>query len=600
MSVSARVAYEGIMFQANSSLGKDLTASLEKAFVYRDGLSYEGIDEKQIPKYRLAKMLEYCKKTLFPSLVQDISKNTNLKIRKVIPVLQCCGCFAIDMKMDNLWGALSILNKQSGMDRPSKRGTPQKSFVDSVKEMQEMYKNLDLKTGKLTKNTYGKDDKREIFGTLYFDVQFAFLLYDNFPKTAVEELNAAELAAVLMHETGHVMTMVERSSDEYLTIERISEITEGFRDIPVHDPIEAAKAVADLTTTLSKVINVDKKGLDLISKLVTATAAIATTREKASDDDYSESVGRSTSGALSVLLNVLLRALTFVALSASYILLNVVVRRMDRNARLVYTSVKTALRIATSNKKNNSEILGYDDKSSDVADAKQNMYQLERMADEFVSRHGYGAQLAAALAKLYNVAELIDTTGRHVAVISDSIFVGRLIKWQATFSSLMNRRQSAYGRACARFLGIQVPENYEGEIARNKRLLQNTKGALKGALPPEDVGAYLLEYEQINAVLESQYKELRNNRAVQSLQHFFSVIGPRLGLIIKVLSIVPSLAISPAIVAAGGVLITIGMLFPDTRPSTELEEYTKLLNEISELINNNFYYYGAKFGNMAR
>lgn len=599
MSVSARVAYEGIMFQTNSSLGKDLTASLEKAFVYRAGLSYEGIAEKQIPKYRLSKMLEYCKKTLFPSLIQDINKNTNLEIQKVVPVLQCCGCFAVDMKMDNLWGAMMVLDKQSGMDRPSNRGTPRKSFVDSVKEMQEMYKNLDLKTGKLTRNTYGKDNKRKIFGTLYFDVKFAFLLYDNFPETAVEELNAAELAAVLIHETGHVMTMVERSSDEYLTIERIFEITEGLKDIPKNDPIEAAKAVADLTTTLSKTVGIDKKGIDLISTIVTATAAVATSLEKA-DDSYTESVERSTRSVLAVLLNVLLRAFTFFVLGAAYALLRATVAKMANSARMSYLGVKTALRIVTTNKKKNSEIFGYDDKSSDVADAQQNMYQIERMADEFVSRHGYGAHLASGLAKLYNVAELMDTTGQHIAVISNSIFVGRFIKWQAAFSSIMGRRKSAYGRACARYMGIQIPERYENEIARNKRLLQNTKSALKGAIPPEDVGAYLLEYEQINAVLESQYKELRNNRAVQLLQYFFSVIGPRAGIVIKVLGTIPALSISPAIIAAGSVLLTIGMIFPDSRPSEELEEYTKLLNEISELINNDFYYYGAKFGNMAR
>ena len=586
-------AYEGIMFQASSSLGRDLTALFNKVFVYRDSLDYEGIPDSKKANFRRAQVFSYVKSNIFPELIKIVKNNTNLTLKKVVAVNQFQGLFAIDLSMDNINDAITVLSHQSGTTV-----FEQDDYISkSAKEMQKMSTMFDPKTGRLIDSKYKTADgkERQIFGTLYFDISFAFLMYDNFPKGAAEELTGAELAAIVMHEVGHVLTMVERASDNYLVIERmndtcarLSKYTKSKGENVTQDDIrEVSKALTesviptlcDKNNTFSSVFSIDPNVLKAtLIKFNNALNNMAGIDSLDYNNDNSTAFRILCAVIYRIFTTCMLGFLKIVALSAVYNCFSCT----DKLLNFIFHWSRYSINRITSPEKNVQ--VG---KTSDVADSTLNFVNIERMADEFVSRHGYSSQIASGLKKMHDVFSVLDTGS--ATTVGGSIAYGRFVKCMAALSSFIGISGSVYTGIFAKIFGVSFIDTYENEVNRTKRLLQNTKAAFKrGMVDPEDLTAYIIDYEKTLAVLDTQKSLLRNSKIPMQVKKI-------LGSAAYITRILSGFMMPPDLSGKLAIVETLHSL--DLRKLTELRG---LNNDLAELINNDFYYYAAKFKTLAR
>ena len=127
-------------------------------------------------------------------------------------------------------------------------------------------------------------------------------------------------------------------------------------------------------------------------------------------------------------------------------------------------------------------------KSSDFAKlAKDNQY-CEILADQYVTRFGYGGHLATQLRKLYDWSRLTGLGDMKMKQLDSAAFYGRLLPWMI-FTA---------------FYGDQISTAYASESKRYEYLLQDTLKAFKDNNVSEDLLAeYYRSYTLIKRVIEN-------------------------------------------------------------------------------------------------
>ena len=117
-----------------------------------------------------------------------------------------------------------------------------------------------LNKGKLKSNKYGKGNKHVIHVNIHFDMEFAFMAKYLFADKVDKEQavpTADEIAAIMLHEIGHMLTLVEHSFDIFATANRVRESIHGI-DI---------KKMRDDPKAIDNFINEHKKVLNRIKKI---------------------------------------------------------------------------------------------------------------------------------------------------------------------------------------------------------------------------------------------------------------------------------------------------------------------------------------------
>ena len=590
-------AYEGIMFQASSSLGRDLTALFNKVFIYRDSIDYTDIPDNKKAQYRQHKVFGYVRDNTFPELIKIVKANTNLTLKRVVGVKQFQGLFAIDLSMDSLYDAASVIQHQTGTITFEQHDI----ITKTAKEMQNMSSIFDASTGRLTASKYKATDKKDrpVFGTLYFDIPFAFLMYDNFPKGAAEELTASELAAIVMHEIGHVLTMVERAGDNYLVIERMNDTCKRLasysnKEVTPDMAKEAVKAINNhILPAISDPNGIFTKLFGSTDKIQSIFTKISNAMNNVSNIDASD-YDSVTSRTSTVIIGILFRMFVTFSLSMLKIGSLMIIYALNSPGNELANSILKGMRVIL-NKITSPEKNVKVGKTSDVADSVLNFVNLERMADEFVSRHGYSSQIASGLKKMHDVFSVMDTGG--AITVGGSITYGRFIKNCAALSSFLGISGSSYTKVFMELIGVKPADIYENEVNRTKRLLQNSKGAFKrDVLDPEDLAVYIVDYEKTLAILEQQKSLLRNSnipmytkRILKNLMFFTSILNS--------ISMASDKAEVTVSISNSKKSVVDTLYDMDTR---FLTEFRGLNNDLAELINNDFYYYAAKFKSLVK
>ena len=467
---------EAINYQISSSLGKNLTTLFQTVIDFKNNLVYKNVTntEEAQRAYRINAVYDFFKKQICPKFTQLVNKETGLTIKSMMIFGKeengVSGMFAVDLSFNDWRASIEMQNRITGNENIYGHGPKQ-----AVEDLKRMAENINLKTGKITKPYYGKDKKIQV--NIYFDVNAAFLVGDFFPARFATPLTAGEVAAIMMHEIGHALTIVEHSADMFVTYQRASLSIQQLRNekdlkgavaLISTDLLPALKEMKSLAKeTGSSAGTIDK----ICNTLIAGFTGLRELTETSEPDSESwiYSMGSFTVNvmvlAIALLANAFMNLCFFMA--GGFLITEI--------ARVSYINANE-----------------HDEKAGDNRSNFNNTFLIERWADEYVSRHGYGAELASGLNK-----------------ITEYFKYGSL----GTITSHRVRKSTVFNFLCIIYCGMidkmmpisyLDPHGYENQYSRLARVLQNTYGFFKDeAVPGVIVDQWVRSVESIKIQMKN-------------------------------------------------------------------------------------------------
>lgn len=530
VDMATKRALEAIFFQLGSPLGKGLEKAFQEAINFVNGLDYTGIADGDKQKYRYTKTHRYATATLFPELVKIIKDNTNLVVTKFVDVKKFSGFFAVDMSLDSYSDVTTVLTNQSGT------GVEPIPLDEAAQELAEMSTKVDEVNSKILTTVFGKDMKRKIQVIMYMDVDAAFLMNDNLPLGIVESFTAEELTAIYLHEIGHPLTMFAQASNTYLQLERITKQLNVNRG----QSMDPKKFVSVYTKEIQPMLNNAVQRKLVNKKVLEASDALykqAKYYEQTDRSDYLFGTGE-------LLWNLFMR----------WVLCGLYTWFRAWYAVNIWLTVETILVFC--------QKPGDKGKVSDVANSPRSLYHIERTADEFAVRHGYGGSLATGLAKLTKMMEVsASLAGSGGVVHSKSLRDSYVFVTYLKFTIGLQ----AFFRVSPQTVTEDFFDNgaYEKDTARLKRIIQQISTAFKNDMPREMTNQYLSELEAAKNALNDISS---TPRKISKCMWTYFLDFPTV----------------------------LGRLTQSDQPA----EMEQMLNEIDDIINNEIYAHAAAFKNL--
>lgn len=523
-------AMEAINFLIGSPLAKDLTKVFQDTINFRDSLVFTKLDDNQVRNLRIKEVSGYVQRKTIPEFRKVIMHHLKLNVKEIIisPVTGVYGYFAVSLAFDDELSAEEILGMQTGQT------SAPVDFRTALREMMTMSEQLDVTTGGLKSTTYANG--REISCTMYMDVACAFLLHDFIPVGVCPLLTAEELAAIYLHEIGHVLTTVERASHTYQVISRnVDHLTRAVR---ITDAQTMLKEFKEVQSEFATVMSTDTQSPALAAMNKALTAYTYITDEETSSLPLAviEFLGRWF-GNLMILYSIVYTSFVVRMLVIKWIQ-SISVEFAQNFHFLHLEDVK----------------FGEVGKRGDLAKTQHNLYQMERVADEFVTRHGLGSAVGSGLSKIHTIMESSLFSDTRSAILRKSSLYASYVKVLTFILSL----SGAFG---------VDPVIYEKETKRYKRLLQNSHAVFKNNLPINVYGHYVGEFDKLQKLVDSREKGIIN-RAKQIIDFFEEYTNP----------------------------ITLLAMLTTARFTKDME---KQLNKLEGIVNNSLYSISGKFKYLA-
>lgn len=466
---------EAIDFQPTSRLAKRLIEVFHEVFDFRDNLDYSKIPDigDRRKKYRMNTVYHFVTTTMQKKFIKVVNDETGLDVRRLIVLggseSGISGMFAVDTSFDSMTDAVAVRTSFTSETNLIPTDT------EGVAEMRKMHELLDLHTGKLKSSSYGKNNRRKIAADMYFDANAAFLVHDICPEGLAQELNADELAAIMIHEIGHILTIVEHSGDMYTSFNRCmnfaNDIRNGDRNLTkIFELIKKEFSSSSIKRNLSA--SSGNPFLDtLYEKIMKYLLHIA----KAYEDFINE---RSYLVAIAESQYEIFKALTFLAVAnfASFGIFNFMMAWMSELNANDYVD-------ANYNNK----------KSSDKHVNSSHLYMIERIADEFAARHGMVYALTSGLNKLQEML-----TNSFMTEYTYSLVLRRSTMYSAVMKSILWCIEKSS------ILFYLDPIIYENQYKRALRALENTYGFFKKAdgLPGPVIDMWIRNVEMTKKSIE--------------------------------------------------------------------------------------------------
>jgi hypothetical protein len=598
---------EAIDFQINNKLGPELEALFQTVIDKRDNLvNNEGY------KYNNAladKIYGFLKDSKFAEKFQNIVEKGlgfRLKKLKLIKGLDKgpTGCFYVmpvwtDISTEHGWETHIAWDEQyAGKENTFKNTSPH--VIDDIVEFAEIAEGFDPKAGKFTKSTYGTD-KKFIIIEMGFCVNTAFLSdiwtlkfaqdsklatkYKDLGIDSNSKLTAKEITAIMLHECGHIATMLERSADFTHQFIRLNEILKyqvkyGDKTTILKDVSKNKERIKKLTNNVLKdKASIANKSLDLINNAGSVLTALSDTNNLTSTESWTEvtlavenlfkvckEVEEETGmegivdSIKGIFANVtekkknfihgiaetgLLASCTFVYLYFMAIIL-----------LLGFYSTLTVL-LAPGNTKY---------KTSDTNVNRRNWFQNEREADKFAIRQGYGPHLSEGLRKIYLISN------NHTIYWSSSPFIQN--------SNVFNLIQNILNNIFPTLFLWGILENviYEnniltGPIVRIDRTIEALMAAFKDPSIPEEMKDSYVD----------QIKKMKVSRDLFKSQHLKDAGSQNLSNLIVYLTFVPTTKFISMLVN-GHVN----------------QDYVKLQNQLDTFMNNEMFYQSHRLNKLLR
>lgn len=467
---------EAINFQIHSKLGDKLTAIFQEVIDFRDNLDFTHVAQNadMQSQFRIQQVAGFCKRVMMPKFIKAVKEEAGFDVRTLrmdTTEEGPTGLYAVFVDFDNIYDSADILAEMTGARRTKY------SEERTVAEMREMAQLIDLKTGKLTKNTFSKKN-RVISTEVFFDVACSFLVDDFIPETIAEKnrLTARELAGIMMHEIGHMMTIIEHANDMMVVRDRIENFKANLAE--EKNPAKAFNMIANAMTPLMEKASQFRTGKKLIDGNIIAQGEMIlkflTSLRKETDVELKN-------GAVSAGVEADPSLDGYAILEGSWRLFVMIQFTLFEFLVCNFLSL-----IASANMDEMMRSMAYYDdmqgrKNSDRAMTFNQPFLLERWADEFVSRQGYGAELASGLEKVMNIMIFRMRGGvtnsawmRHSTIYSYSM---QFMSWISSTISVAN---------------VMHKTVYEEDYDRVLRLIQNQYAFFKNQrLPPQVVDRWL-------------------------------------------------------------------------------------------------------------
>ncbi len=443
---------EAIDFQMSSKLGKRLTDLFQTVIDYRENLDYGAMTNAQDQRtFRLKEVDYFFKSKCADKFKKIVEEETGVAIDKLYCFggdTEITGMFAVDLSFGNEEAAADILGNMSGTS------TGSYGAKEVVEDMMSMADHMDLKHGRVTSKTYGTHKKRRyLIPAMYFDINCAFNAHDFVPIKTAEALTAREIAAIMMHEIGHAMSTIEHASDCFCTVDRITNYTRNLQsEVEIRDFLN--QFVDRLIPHCTKILkSLDIKGPEVksINKTFdTLFSASKAMRQFVSEEQRDESIFRTLGSMLingfiawiKVLCGIFWNLVFWISIPMYW---------TYEIARIMYADTNSA-----------------GGKAGDLKTTTNNMFLIERWADEFVSRQGFGDDLASALNKIQDIFKM---TAMYGTVTS-----ARVRNW-ALWYYLMAMCVWISDKTWMMF--YFEPLGYENQYQRIVRIKQNTYAAFK-------------------------------------------------------------------------------------------------------------------------
>lgn len=465
---------EAISFQTSSQLGKDLTAVFQEVIDFRDNLDYTNIPDDFYKRrlFRIKNVIQFCNKTMAPKFIKVLEKDLGFKVKNFNVYgsddgsTTPCGFFAVNIDINAMGPDMyrSIMN-MTGTNYSNTELSGK--YADDVKELAEC---IDLDNSRLKKTTIGKKIPITI-QAIYFDAIFAFCLGDYIDEQYATELTAEELAAIMMHECGHAMTVIEHAADMYVTSSRIrNDATNIKRSGDIKDAKALIKSLD--TKVITKIVSIvnksdfanvsDAKNLkENILKVATMIGKLNTLLDVAEKDKGKGSIIIST---IMLPINIIMSLVNLLVIVITDIML-LAMQMITLIELMKYSYVDEH---------------GDGGKAADRRNNKNSLFLLERWADEFVSRQGYGNYLSSGLVKFHKAVNYIVNASPEFNLIYNDRSINKLSIYSAVVNIYLSICDSIS------LMNYLEPVIYENNYNRFKRILENSKGIFKEEKLPDN------------------------------------------------------------------------------------------------------------------
>lgn len=509
------IGNEAVDFQVNSKLGRMLTECFKEVQDYKESLDYSDIPNITDAKrtYRIEKVYDFVKKVTMPKFGKIILECCNLYIKKFFCVggkdRGLCGAYAVLINISDLNEMFEIISRSSG-SCGYVAGDTEKAKKD-VADVATMATTFNAFDSKLNTRVFGKSNRPIYVPAMYFDANMSFLADDFVSEGVCEPLTPEEVAGVVMHEIGHAMSTIEHAADLYFMKSRVQEIKLNLKNSKLNDD-ELQETLEQLDTKFtskvrSLVEDADLSGAEgavtkerLLSMvdschqlIVNVTKHKKNKSDKKGDDSiiatvFGTLIGLTTTLFVSIFILILTIFMSILMILTGFLVIAELEKRCtDRNRNW------------------------RGEKLSDVGANRNRAFVIERWADEFVARHGYGQYLTSALNKF-------DTLVDHDAIngITDSTSLRNSTIGQIMISIVLKLL------SFADIFSWFDPAIYENQYRRALRVAQDTYAFFKASdkAPKDVVVAWMNKVKEIENNVNAA-KRVRDTKAGQAAINIF-------------------------------------------------------------------------------
>lgn len=527
------IASEAINFQVNSGFPKELESIFQKAFDFVNKYDTEhtlsSVDDFA-KKYVAFK--EYFRINLCPLFIKVIKKYTGFNVNQITlsTPADYNGIFGFWMQpimsdldpayndeLTNLWFNIKGFQDLNKLEHTE--------FVDKFIELS---KSLDKKTGKYVDNKVFRVDINIPLGM--FSVKDVVDNNDN------NQLTIKEFTAIILHEIGHIMTIVEYMRDLGYVGYFGNNVLRDISDYVKTNPKQAIKAAITLGEKESNKV----KNTAHAKILKTALSILKSLQSKVEEHEQNlDEKENYSSNMISFFLLVLIM-MVFVIIGMTLMIPAMFVFPSDWQNVYDYLD------------KNKNREIG----------TVKNFSVFERIADEYVSRFQYSKYLNSGLMKFGKIIdELMAQPGAKPIfnkVLRNSTILRTIAYTLRTPGMLLNY-----------LMGIKengISSEYEHDILRFRRNINNLHDVLKSGNIPENIRASIVnDIDEMEDQLLAISKDLNLNAIEKALKF--------------IMNIIPSV---------GGFTTDI---FSKNNP---YKEYEHLFEYLDNMLSNKSFYYASK------
>lgn len=359
---------EAMQAVLQSRFGRELDAIWQEIIDYRDkslaDMSYNG---------KLSALKKFFRDTTVKKFVQCVWKNVGLHFSEVKITSLYTGSFCtwifIDKDGKELQDGTTQIESILNADY-IKRFFPMVSSMIkddhfTAEELMKIANSYDASSGAI-KDSMKLQIRKFVNPILGFDLELAFLIEDQLAKNSgLGNFTAREITAIILHEIGHTLTLVEHAGDCYARMSSFNYLTSAFRQANATKPDQAARLAEAVAAKIAK--RGDSTNAERLNKIA---AQYRNDIAKAGPSVDPTVIKKTVAGMLETVF-------CFIG--------DIINVPLDI---LLGSPVSTRLASDQSGKK------------SDLPLNRRLVTWQERKADEYAFTHGYGADQVAALDRL--------------------------------------------------------------------------------------------------------------------------------------------------------------------------------------------------------